>query len=527
MITLAENKSLLPRVLLGVLLGAFLVVVLRTAWFCDDAFITYRTIDNFLNGHGLRWNVAERVQTYTHPLWLLTLISVHALAGEVFYSTLLFSAALSMAAVALLVYCVAQSWHGAALGVLFCIFSTAFMEFSTSGLENPLSHLLAVIFAMVYFREMAFSKRFPLLVFIASVSAVNRHDLMLLYIPMLFAEILAAWSWRVTAWGALGLFPLIAWEAFTIVYYGFFIPNTAYAKLGAGVPAMSLMAQGMRYLVHSVRHDPLTPALCAAAMVYAFCIRDRKSLGIAFGILLYLAYVVRIGGDFMSGRFLTTPFFLAVALIIRAPRLPERRFWIPAMIGACAMGMTATYPPLLSGPRFGNEATAAQLVKEIAETSNERFFSYPATGLFRDKENENSIVQIIFNDRVSYGKRLRERNAPIAERVLAAGVIPYYAGPKAHFVDVVALCDPLLARLPISTPNRWFTGHFFRKVPKGYVESVLSDTVLIEDDKIAAYYEHLRTITRDPIWSRRRFCVIFRMHLGAYDSLIAHLWAAN
>ena len=32
------------------------VVLLRTAWLCDDAYITFRTVDNFINGFGLRWN---------------------------------------------------------------------------------------------------------------------------------------------------------------------------------------------------------------------------------------------------------------------------------------------------------------------------------------------------------------------------------------------------------------------------------------------------------------------------------------
>ena len=42
----------------GILLVAALLVVavalLRTAWICDDAYITFRTIDNFLHGFGLR-----------------------------------------------------------------------------------------------------------------------------------------------------------------------------------------------------------------------------------------------------------------------------------------------------------------------------------------------------------------------------------------------------------------------------------------------------------------------------------------
>ena len=51
----------------------FLAILLRTAWLSDDARITLRTVLNVTHGYGLTFNVAERVQTYTHPLWMLML----------------------------------------------------------------------------------------------------------------------------------------------------------------------------------------------------------------------------------------------------------------------------------------------------------------------------------------------------------------------------------------------------------------------------------------------------------------------
>lgn len=55
----------------GVVLLA--TVMIRSAWLSDDGLITFRTIDHFVNGGGLRFNLAERVQSYTHPLWLFLL----------------------------------------------------------------------------------------------------------------------------------------------------------------------------------------------------------------------------------------------------------------------------------------------------------------------------------------------------------------------------------------------------------------------------------------------------------------------
>ncbi len=46
----------------------------------------------------------------------------------------------------------------------------------------------------------------------------------------------------------------------------------------------------------------------------ALAARSWRKLPLAAGCLLYLAYIVRVGGDFMSGRFLTAPLFLAVAV---------------------------------------------------------------------------------------------------------------------------------------------------------------------------------------------------------------------
>ncbi|EMO03780.1 hypothetical protein LEP1GSC116_0769, partial [Leptospira interrogans serovar Icterohaemorrhagiae str. Verdun HP] len=57
----------------------------------DDSFITFRVVDNFLNGYGLRWNPLERVQVYTHPLWLFLLIPIQWVVREISISAYLLS----------------------------------------------------------------------------------------------------------------------------------------------------------------------------------------------------------------------------------------------------------------------------------------------------------------------------------------------------------------------------------------------------------------------------------------------------
>ena len=59
---------MIERSTLIIALGAFALVILQNAWLCDDAFITYRSVDNLINGYGPTWNITELVHTYTHSL---------------------------------------------------------------------------------------------------------------------------------------------------------------------------------------------------------------------------------------------------------------------------------------------------------------------------------------------------------------------------------------------------------------------------------------------------------------------------
>src|SRR5207247_5673251 len=128
----------------------FLVVLVRTAWVNDDAYVSFRTIDNVLRGYGPRWNVIHRVQTYTHPLWLLAMTAAAAVTGDVYYASIALGLTLSLAAVVLIGLKLSPSAPAAVLGFSALLLSTSFVEYSTSGLENPLSHLLLALYLAMW-----------------------------------------------------------------------------------------------------------------------------------------------------------------------------------------------------------------------------------------------------------------------------------------------------------------------------------------------------------------------------------------
>src|SRR5688572_27334029 len=248
--------------LLGIAVAVCAVVIVRCAWVTEDAYIMFRTADNAVNGFGLRWNVAERVQTYTCPLWLLLYLPAYAVTREPYHTCLALQFALTGATLAVLVI---GGWRktaaATAVVILWLSASKAFVDYSTSGLENPLSHLLLAAFAVLLLRsDRPTPRRILLLATIASLGAVNRLDSSLLYAPGVLA---ALWKLpreqrlRGVLMAALGGLPLVLWLAFATFYYGFPFPNTAYAKLQNGIDRWALAARGLAYLRNSMRWDPL------------------------------------------------------------------------------------------------------------------------------------------------------------------------------------------------------------------------------------------------------------------------------
>jgi len=67
----------------------FSIFYLFSAWVADDAYITFSTIENFHNGYGLRWNITERVQSYTHPLWMINLLIGKYIINDLYYLCLI------------------------------------------------------------------------------------------------------------------------------------------------------------------------------------------------------------------------------------------------------------------------------------------------------------------------------------------------------------------------------------------------------------------------------------------------------
>lgn len=484
----------------------FGVVLLRTAWLGDDALITLRTILNVTHGYGLTYNLHERVQTFTHPLWLVLITTAYLVIGNIFYAAFAVAIATSLVVVGLVIRAArsaTQLWIGA--GVLLA--SRAFVDYSTSGLENPLTALVAVGTLAWATRE-ARGRRWLTVVWLGvSAAYLTRPDAVLLVLPVALWAATQIRGRTTAALGvALGLVPAALWTLFSLLYYGFAFPNTAYAKLAAGIHVTERVWQGLIYLLDSLDRDPVALTAIGATLIIVTIERSKEAWLGAAGILAALAYTVWIGGDFMSGRFLAAPVLVAVWVLVRAQRPAQAEWW--PVLGVLAVAAVASpHLPLRSDRSFDGSGMQSGIV-------DERGVHFQRWSLLKA-------------DRLSFAQpewpRWDGRRTPdyVLDTCGLMGADGLSWGPRTYMLDECALADPLMARLPAVWKEEWRPGHYRRMVPDGYRESIEHDDNRLRDPRLAEYYAALRTIVGSrSLWSWDRVRTIWRMNTGQLDRYI-------
>ena len=517
-------------VLWGVALAAivlFSVVFWRDAWIVDDAYITFRTVEHFVAGRGLIWNVGERVQAYTHPLWMFVVAGGYGASREFFYTSLAISFACCVGAVVLAGWRERRPRMVPAVVVLM-LASKACMDYTSSGLENPLSYLLLAVFAVTLAkveRELS-PRRVTALALIAALAFVNRADTILLYLPALLW--VGAEAWRVLGWRhtvrafIAGLSPAVVWTAFSLLYYGLPFPNTYYAKAGStGVERMPIIRSGVKYYVNSLRWDPATLVIPAAVCGYAFLRGSRWMRAAAAGIVLYLIYVLFVGaaGTHMAGRFFAVPFFAACLVAVALPLTRGRQSTCLAAAALVAIALpaapwkanTSFYRP----PGQAGHDTWSRGVIDTRLLATEE-----GGGLIAQRRG----VMVPNHDWFREGQAFRKAGGRVrvggAGTGLPIGFFAFGAGPEVFVIDTLGLTDPLLSHLPIDPGRVWWPGHFARALPEGYVESIAADANHLRDPSLRRYYDRIRLISRGPLLDIARLRAIVAFNAGRDEHLV-------
>jgi hypothetical protein len=442
-----------PRaVFLGAGALALVIAVLAAAhraWTCDDAFISFRYAENLVRGHGLVFNVGERVEGYTNFLWTMLIALGLRLGADAEVWAMVWGIAAYAGAVALLAFHARRRAGEAAafalpIAALLAAVHPDWQRFATSGLETSLfTGLLVLGYVLLLARTRTTVASAGAGVALALATMTRPEGLIFAVLGAAFI----AWfrrSGRALAAFALGFLAL--WIPFTIwrvAYYGDFFPNTFYAKSGGqawwdqGVFYAQLYFQKYWLLAAAVPAAWAAVGLQQAARPRRKRFRDRAEfaelvLATAFAAGLLL-YVTRVGGDFMFARMLipVTPFLLVLAELVLTPLLAWR--WNVALAAtALALAALAWSPE----PIWGTQ--------QVAGITNEWAW-YPDSITAAERRKGTTLRRYL-------------AGTPAVVAFWGGGArITYYARPAVAIESEAGLTDRGIARQTLETRGR--VGH--------------------------------------------------------------------
>jgi arabinofuranosyltransferase len=342
-------------------------------WVAEDAFIDLRIVQQILAGHGPVYNLGERVEAYTNPLWvaLLALLAAPAklvpMAGPAGGERPWGTAPLEWIAVwgglvpavgGLLAAEVGAvrlarrlGLEGFALPLGAVLFAAvpAGWDYVTSGLETGLTlgwlGLTFLCLCLIPPGGRPSRRRLGGAAVLAGLGPLIRPDLAVFGGAFLLVLLLRA-GWRPRLLGGVllaGSAVPLAYQIFRMGYFGALVPNTALAK-EAG---MAYWAQGWRYFVDFggayALWLPLVPVLLWGLVPLSTALRrppgspgspEWRSEALVLlllppaAALLHALYIVRVGGDFMHGRLLLPSLF---GLLLPLAAAAGRRWWQPVL----------------------------------------------------------------------------------------------------------------------------------------------------------------------------------------------------
>ncbi len=504
----------------------FAVTVLLLAWQSDDAYHGYVMARNLAEGHGFVYNIGERSTASTGPLFTLIISLAYFFTREMFFTSLVVCTLLSSAAFYILVYKFCRSKEQILMVMLALFASPSFMSYTTSGLENSLLFLLSALFlwALSAHERYNFKQLFVIALIISAI-AMARMDTVLIFVPA------AVWIFIMKRDGisfpkamlaaAAGLSLFVLWELFAVIYFGFPFPNPAYVKLGTGISQIEYLKRGILYYFYTFLNDTGVIMITVAGTVLSISAKKSKYTAVSLGIIFYLIYILRIGGDFMMGRHFTVVFFISLCMFyiienkeiseITKLRLNKRIFDVTVIV---CLVMTLGFSKVI-----GSQYLLGH--KYSSHISDEREYYYSTTGLY------NNVVSLIREGRLCVSDTwnneapddLRENGLSGGIIDNAAGILVYY-NPDLYLNDTYCLGDAFLSKLPAIYDPNWRVGHLRRAVPEGYRESVWNNDNEIEDPDLHEYYEVIRLITRGRIFDPERIKAIIDINTGKYDYLI-------
>ncbi len=494
-------------------------------WLCDDIYITFRYIDNFFSGYGLVFNQGDRVEGYTHFLWLCLLALLRWLGIGMESAAMwlgLLSYALIMALFAVISYRLGgrHRWNFPLVTAALALHYD-FAIWVTSGLETCFFTLLISFgfFTICFVRERPLLK--PLLAGLWFVlGTMTRPDGAVFWlVGLLFLFVLDVLNGtsrsllfrRLFLYLLPALLVYVPYALWKTLYYGDFLPNTYYAKAAD----LTYYSQGFLYIWTYLRtyvsawffllSFPFLLIVWSGLPREGILLRLRRLAGdekvtsavlaLLFIFIYAIGFVARVGGDFMFVRFLYVliPFSYYLCEVSAATLLASRPKLL--LLAGLAFLPLIVFDKDRRDDYLGGEPGApAEMWGRYGITDEYRFWT-------RDTGRGLSLIESQLAD----GRKLRPflEGEKVSVLLVAQASLAYAA--KFYIgIESQGLTDKFIAHLPLERRGR--PGHektppwdylVQRRVnfvfPRREIDPVRSIRFMSGADTIAGYMHHVRS----------------------------------
>jgi arabinofuranosyltransferase len=454
-------KEVTPNVWIGLILTGVIVLFLKNAlaiqFIQDDAFTSLRYVKNFLNGQGLVFNPGEKVEGYTNFLWVI-ILSAFGLLGKGIqlenaaqYLSLFFSLVLIVLTYLLSKFISSkenQSKTGIErilyslidlLPAVLLAFSTPLLYWGVSGMETTMFASLLLLSIITYMKGNKGKPNYIFIIISILNSLLRPEGVIFFLFIILYDRFIFFQSRSKSAEGKLlnqiiniiflkelAVYAIVIsiYSAFRLIYYGYLLPNTFYAKTEF---TFEFIKRGIEYFFTFCRSNLVYGLFLIFPFLTHIFYKDiLKHLLIFWLISVWILFTIILGGDVLPiGRF-----YLPIAPLIFVLFIQSIRQLIDINIvklGYIKLVVLSIFVIIISF------YTVLNFHKQEGEMLNKR--SYEA-GLVQKMK--------IYADWMN-GKKSQSEHAPVVA-MSTIGAFSYFSNAKV--IDIVGLTNAYIAHNP-------------------------------------------------------------------------------
>lgn len=424
----------------------------------DDSYITYRYVKNFTEGNGLVFNIGDKVEGYTCFFWVV-LLSILKKLGFNFISASQTLGVISSLLTLFFIYRISSeifpknknTYYNIAFSltaVVLIISNGAYAYWSISGMETALFAFLTTLGIYLYLKEnLRKADIIPYSSVVFLLASLTRPEGNLIFAVTVIHKIIITireknkttgasqsvsklkmlLSKQNLLWLAIYAVPGIIYMLWRYTYYGYWLPNTFYAKTGT---SLEYFNTGWSYFLEFAQNYGLYGLMLIITLVTLWSKEKlNEYLYLVMIFFIFSIYIIFVGGDVLRPARFFIPVLPVLYILIQ-----EALHRIISTLGSKYKLSYLTSITLAAVIVFG-------------------YFTYKSQ--FEDikkySELENGLVEKM---RVS-GNWLKSKSLEEGRTLTVAattiGAISYFS--EVQLIDMLGLCDKVIAHDPRPIPE--------------------------------------------------------------------------